>query len=344
MQERALCAHVREQGQAQVSGHRIVVTRRPPGQAVEWLHHIGDVWTWEENRPIDRAVLLERVADATGLYCMLTDRIDRELLDAAPNLIAISQMAVGVDNIDLAECTARGIPVGHTPGVLTETTADLAFGLMIAAARRLGEARDYVRDGRWTQWEPDLLLGYDLHGTTVGIIGLGRIGQAFARRAAGFGMRIVYTQRHQNAEAERDLGVTYRNLEQLLAESDHVVVLCALTEETRGLIDADALGSMKRTATLVNAARGPIVDTQALTEALAEGVIAAAGLDVTDPEPIPADHPLVALSNCFIVPHIGSASVRTRVHMAEMAAANLIAGLNGERMPHCANPEVYERR
>ncbi len=326
-----------------MSRQRIVVTRRPPGQAVEWLRQIGDVWMWEENRPIDRAELVTRAAGATGLYCMLTDRIDEELLDAAPTLRAISQMAVGVDNIDLVACTARGIPVGHTPGVLTETTADLAFGLMLAAARRLGEARDHVREGRWTQWEPDLLLGHDLHGTTVGIIGLGRIGRAFARRAAGFGMRILYTKRQPDPEAERELGVEYRTLEQLLAQSDHVVVLCALTDETRGLIDAAALARMKPTATLVNAARGPIVDAQALTEALAEGVISAAGLDVTDPEPIPVDHPLVKLSNCFIVPHIGSASVRTRIHMAEMAAANLIAGLNGERMSHCANPEVYER-
>ncbi len=324
-----------------MSRHRIVVTRTPPGQVLEWLRQVGDVWVWRENRAIERRELLGRIADATGLYCMLTDAVDEELLDAAPSLIAISQMAVGVDNVDLAACTARRIPVGHTPGVLTETTADLAFGLLIAAARRMGEARDYVRSGAWTQWEPELLLGHDLHGSTVGIIGLGRIGRAFARRAAGFGMRILYTQRTPDPRAEEALGAEYRDLGDLLAESDHVMVLCALTPETQGLIDGAALKQMKPTATLVNAARGPIVNTPALTEALAEGVIAAAGLDVTDPEPIPADHPLVALPNCYIVPHIGSASVRTRVHMAEVAAGNLIAALNRESMPYVANPDVY---
>lgn len=321
--------------------HRIVVTRRPPGGTLEWFESIGDVWVWEENRPIPADALVEQVATATGLYCMLTDRIDEELLAAAPRLVAISQMAVGVDNIDLAAATRRGIPVGHTPGVLTEATADHAFALLLAAARRIEEAARYVADGRWTQWDPHLLLGAEVHGTTLGILGLGRIGTAIARRAAGFRMRVVYTQRHRDLEAEAELGVEYRALDDLFTECDHVVVAAALTDETRGLIDATALAAMKPTAILVNAARGPIVDTGALTDALRRGIIAGAALDVTDPEPLPAEHPLVEMPNCLVVPHIGSATVRTRVHMAEVAAANLVAALSGEQMTHCANPAVY---
>jgi lactate dehydrogenase-like 2-hydroxyacid dehydrogenase len=324
-----------------VGEHRIVVTRRPPGGTLEWFVSIGDVWVWEENRLIPSDVLHEQVASATGLYCMLTDPIDEALLAAAPHLVAISQMAVGVDNVDLAAATRHGIPVGHTPGVLTEATADHAFALLLAAARRLEEAARYVAEGRWKQWDPDLLLGAEVHGTTLGIIGLGRIGRAVARRAAGFGMRVVYTKRTRDPEAEEELGVEYRVLDDLFIESDHIVVSAALTDETRGLIDAAALAAMKPTAILVNAARGPIVDTAALTDALRRGIIAGAALDVTDPEPLPADHPLVALPNCLVVPHIGSATVRTRVHMAEVAAANLVAALNGERMTHCANPQVY---
>jgi len=324
-------------------GHKIVVTRTPPGQVTEWLRSVGDVWVWDENRAIARSELIDRVRAATGLYCMLTDAIDEELLEAAPDLVAVSQMAVGVDNIDVPACTSRGIPVGHTPDVLTETTADLAFGLLIAAARRIEEAAGYVRAGRWTQWEPELLLGRDLHGSTIGIIGLGRIGRAVARRASGFRMRTLYTKRTRDPVYEEEYGVEFRALDDLLAESDHVVVVCALTRETHHLIDGRALVRMKPTATLVNVARGPIVMTGALVEALAEGVIAAAALDVTDPEPLPHDHPLVTMRNCLVTPHIGSASVRSRVHMAEVAAGNLIAALNGEPMPHAVNPEVYAR-
>lgn len=326
-----------------VADHRIVVTRRPPGGTLDWLTSIGAVWTWDENRPIPHAVFSEEVVGATGLYCMLTDRIDAALLDLAPDLLAVSQMAVGVDNIDLGAATERGIPVGHTPDVLTETTADHAFGLMMATARRISEASDFVRAGKWKQWEPELLLGAEVHGTTLGIIGLGRIGKAVARRASGFGMKVLYSQRTQDPVAEAGLGVQYRSLDNLLGESDHVIVLAALTEETKGMIDSKALALMKPTATLVNAARGPLVDADALAEALSRGIIFGAGLDVTDPEPIPADHRLLALPNCLVVPHIGSATFRTRVHMAEMAAANLVAALSGERMPHCANPDVYEK-
>ena len=320
---------------------RVVVTRKPPGAIVEQLEQVAEVWMWPENRPIPRCRLLERVRDVEALYCMLTDGIDAELLAAAPRLSAVSQMAVGVDNVDLAACTARGIPVGHTPDVLTETTADTAFGLLIAAARRFREGIEDVVEGRWGEWDPVALVGRDLHGSTLGIVGLGRIGKAVARRAAGFRMRVLYNKRSRDRSAEEGLGVEFRSFEALLAESDHVVVLTSLNPGTHGLIDRGALAMMKPTSTLVNASRGQVVDTDALVEALSGGRIAAAGLDVTDPEPMPPDHPLVSLPNCFIVPHIGSATVRTRTLMAERAAENLVAALGGNRMPYCANPEVY---
>ncbi|MDE0644146.1 MAG: D-glycerate dehydrogenase [bacterium] len=321
---------------------QVVVTRRPPGKAVEMLGEVASVWAFPKNRVISSSELADRARRADGLYCMLTDRIDRRFLENAPRLRAISQMAVGVDNIDLAAATARGIPVGNTPDVLTETTADTAFGLLIAAARRFREGYEEVVDGSWGEWDPMGLVGQDISGTTLGIVGLGRIGQAIARRAVGFGMRILYTKRSRDHQVEKELGVEYRTLSELLGEADHVVVVTSLHAGTHHLIDREALAMMKPTATLVNAARGPVVDTEALVEALTDHTIGAAGLDVTDPEPIPADHPLVALPNCFIVPHIGSASVRTRIRMAERAAQNLVAALENRKMPYCANPEVYD--
>ena len=320
---------------------KVVVTRRPPGAIVEKLKPVANVWMWPDNRAMPRGELLDRVRDAEGLYCMLTDGIDAELLEAAPRLGAVSQMAVGVDNVDVAACTTRGIPVGHTPDVLTETTADAAFGLLIAAARRFREGMEDVLEGRWGEWDPVALVGHDLHGSTLGIVGLGRIGRAVACRAAGFRMRVLYNKRTRDRSAENTLGIEFRLFEGLLAESDHVVVLTSLNAGTHRLIDREALSVMKPTATLVNASRGQVVDTDALVEALSCGRIASAGLDVTDPEPMPPDHPLVSLPNCFIVPHIGSATVRTRILMAERAAENLIAALDGKRMPYCANPEVY---
>jgi lactate dehydrogenase-like 2-hydroxyacid dehydrogenase len=299
------------------------------------------VWLWDEDRPIPGDRLGSAVGTASGLYCMLTDTVDEQLLNAAPDLRVVSTMSVGTDHIDLAACTARSIPVGHTPEVLNETTADTAFALLMAAARRLGEGRDYVRAGEWQRWEPDLLLGYDVHGSTLGIIGLGRVGQAIARRGLGFGMRVLYTARRRRPEAEAGLGVLYRDLDDLLAESDHVVVATPLTSDTAHLIDGAALARMKSTATLVNISRGGTVDSAALVNALQSGEIAAAGLDVTDPEPIPADHPLVHLDNCFVIPHLGSSSRATRQAMADLAADNLLAGLCGESLPACANPEVY---
>ncbi len=289
-----------------------------------------------------RNELLAQVAEADALYCMLTDQIDRELLDAAPRLQVISSMAVGVDNIDLAACTERGIPVGHTPGVLTEATADMAFGLLLAAARRIGEGFDYVRADKWGEWEPDLLLGWDVHSSVLGIIGMGRIGAAVARRGAGFGMEVVYSGPHPKPEIEAELGAVRRDLSGLLSIADHVVITAPLKADTYHLINERTLRLMKPTATLVNIARGPLVDTPALVDALRSGAIAAAGLDVTDPEPLRGDHPLARLSNCVITPHLGSASAKTRAEMAELAARNLILARRGERMEACANPLVYE--
>ncbi|GBE21314.1 MAG TPA: D-glycerate dehydrogenase [Actinobacteria bacterium] len=320
---------------------RIVVTRRPPGSAVERLEDAGTVWTWPEDRAMPRDRLLEETHEADGLLCMLTDSIDAEVLDAAPRLRTISTMAVGTDNIDLAGCTRKGIAVGHTPDVLTEATADMAFALLLTAARRVVEGADYVKAGRWQRWEPTLLLGAQVHATTLGIIGLGRIGTAVAKRAVGFEMQIRYSSRSRRLETETALGVEHRTLEALLEEADHVLVACPLATETHHLIGMNAFRRMKPTATLTNIARGAIVDPRALEWALRTGEIAAAALDVTDPEPIPPDDPLLTLSNCVVVPHLGSATVATRVAMADLAAENLIAGLRGDPMPACANPEVY---
>lgn len=317
----------------------VVVTRRIPAPLAP-LEGLGEVRVWEGEGPIPRPTLLGWLDGAVGLLCMLTERIDEELLAVAPHLRAVSQMAVGVDNIDLAACTARGIPVGHTPDVVTETTADTAFALLAAAVRRLPEGWDHVLAGRWGPWDPELLLGGDLHHTTLGIVGLGRIGQALARRAAGFRMRVLYTGPSRKPHLEAALRVSYRTKEALLAESDHVVLTAPLSEATYHMIDAAALQQMKPTATLVNVARGGLVDHHALVEALRSGVIARAALDVTEPEPIPPDHPLLSLPNCLVVPHLGSASVRTRRAMAEMAVANLAAGLQGQPLLACANPEV----
>ena len=255
----------------------------------------------------------------------------------------VSNFAVGFDNIDVPALTRRRIPAGNTPGVLTETTADLAFALLMAAARRIPEGVDYVRDGNWRTWGPMLLMGVDIHGATLGIVGFGRIGREMARRGRGFGMRILYHDVHPaSPEDEAELGARRVEMAELLRESDFVTLHVNLTDETHHLIDDDALRAMKASAVLVNTSRGPVVDPAALERALRDGEIFAAGLDVTEPEPLPADHPLVSLPNCVVVPHIASASRVTRDRMAEMAAANLLAGLRGERLPTPINPEVYE--
>lgn len=284
---------------------------------------------WPEDRPIDPDVLVERACVSHGIYCMLTDPIDHELLSACPDLRVVSTMAVGVDNIDLDACSELGIPVGHTPDVLTDSTADMAWALLMASSRRIEESIDFIRSGQWDQWEPDAVIGRDVSDTTVGIIGMGRIGRAVARRATGFDMEILYTSRSRVPGAPG----TPVALDDLLHRSDHVVICAPLTEVTRGMISTTEFELMKSTANLVNIARGPIVDTDALVVALAEGQIRCAGLDVTDPEPIPQNHPLVALPNCLIVPHVGSATDRTRIAMADLAADNLLAGLAGKPLP-----------
>lgn len=305
------------------------------------LEAVGDVWQWEGDIPIPRAVLLERSAHTTGLFSMLTDVIDEELLAGAPELQVVSNMAVGVDNVDLAACTGRGIPVGHTPDVLTGTTADTAFGLLLMAARRLAEGVTYVREGKWQSWDPGLLLGRDVHASTLGIVGFGRIGRAIARRAEGFDMEVIYTARHRVSPRAAERSARFVELRELLLLADHVVVAVPQTDETYHLIGEEALALMKPTATLVNISRGGTVDPEALYRALRDGEIAAAGLDVTEPEPIPEASPLLTLENCLVIPHLGSSSLQTRALMAELAARNLLAGLAGERLPACANPEVY---
>ena len=286
--------------------------------------------------------LLEQIGEAEGILCLLTDVVDETLLDAAPRLRVVSNMAVGFDNIDSAACTRRGIPVGNTPGVLTDATADLSMALLLSAARRLPKAAMDARDGFWRTWTPTGWLGADLHGATLGIVGMGKIGKAVAERAGGFGLSLIYTDSKQLPEVEAAHAAQYRSLDELLRESDFVSLHCPLTTRTRGLIDEAALQKMKRSAVLVNTARGPIVVSDSLVRALREGWIAAAALDVTDPEPLPTHHPLYDLPNCLVVPHIGSATHGTRRRMAEMACENLLAGLDGVRLPNHVNPQVYK--
>jgi glyoxylate reductase len=321
---------------------RVFVTRVIPDQGLTLVQEHCDVDLWTDELPPSREVLLGRVRGFDGLLCLLTDRIDGEVLDAAgPQLKVVSNHAVGYDNIDVPAATARRIPVGNTPGILTGATADFAFALLMAAARRVVEGERYVREGKWKTWGPSLLLGPDVHGATLGLIGFGRIGQAMAKRAQGFDMRVLYhdPSAPQNDPALRATGV---DLETLLAESDFVSVHTPLTAETRGLMNRERLALMKRTAILINTARGPVVDPAALYEALSERRIFAAALDVTDPEPLPMESPLLTLDNLVVVPHIASASVATRQKMSLMAAQNLLAGLRGERLPNCVNPEVYD--
>jgi glyoxylate reductase len=305
----------------------------------------ADVEVWPDPLPPPYGTLIQKVRGLDGLVCLLTDKIDADIIQSiGSQMKVISQMAVGFDNIDIAAATKRGIPIGNTPGVLTDTTADFAFALLMAAARRVVESDKFTRAGKWKTWGPIDFLGPDISGATLGIVGFGRIGQGLAKRAQGFGMRILYFSKNRHPEAEQASGAQYVDLDALLRESDFVSLHTTLSPETHHLIDDARLKTMKPGGILINTARGPVVDPAALYRALNSGTIAYAALDVTEPEPIKPDDPLLALDNIIIAPHIASASFRTRTKMATMAAENLIAGLKGERLPNCVNPEVYRKQ
>jgi glyoxylate reductase len=321
---------------------KVFVTRIIPEEGLSLVRESCDMELWEHELPPPREVLLEKIKDKVGVLSLLTDKIDAELMDANPQIRVVSNFAVGFDNIDIKAATERGLPIGNTPGVLTDTTADIAFTLLMATARRISESIDYVRAAKWKTWGPMLLMGQDIHKATLGIIGFGRIGQGMAKRASGFDMKVLYHDVYRRQDLEQSMGVTYADIDTILAEADFVSIHTDLNPSTRYMFNAVAFAKMKRTAILINSARGPIVDHMALYEALKSGQILGAGLDVTDPEPIPVDHPLLTLPNCLIVPHIASASVATRGKMASMAAHNLIAGVRGERLPTPVNPNVYD--
>jgi glyoxylate reductase len=326
-----------------MSKPKVFVTRAIPEKGFEIIRDFCEVDVWPDELPPTHDELLQHVRGVDGLLCLLTDQIDGEVLDAAgPHLKVISNHAVGFDNIDVQAATARKIPVGNTPDVLTDATADFAFALMMAVARRIPEAERYVHEGKWKTWGPMILLGVDLKGATLGLIGFGRIGKAMARRAVGFDMRVIYYSPSEK-KAETAIKATRVDFETLLKESDFISLHTPLTPDTRHLIDSEALSKMKLNAVLVNTSRGPVVDMDALYEALKEKRIFGAGLDVTEPEPLPLDSPLLTLDNIVITPHIASASKTTRDKMSWMAAQNLIAGLKGEPLPNCVNPQVYSK-
>jgi lactate dehydrogenase-like 2-hydroxyacid dehydrogenase len=321
---------------------RVFVSRVIPDAGLDPVRAQTDADVWPDELPPPRDELLRRVAGVDAVLSMVTDRVDDELLErAGPRLKVVSNFAVGFDNVDVAACTRRGIAVGNTAGVLTETAADAAFALLMTAARRVPEAYDYVRQGRWKAWTPMLLLSPDIHHATLGILGFGRIGREVARRARGFDMQVLYHSTHPaSVEDEARFGVRRASFDELLAASDFVTLHVNLTPETHHLMNRSAFAKMKRTAVLVNTSRGPVVDPDDLYDALSNGVIAAAALDVTEPEPIPAEHKLLSLPNCLIVPHIATSTVATRGKMASIAAENLLAGLAGQPLPSWVNPEM----
>ena len=313
---------------------KIFVCRPIPERGLAKLRALADLNVWPGELPPLRGDILANVADCDGIVSLVTDRIDAAVMDAAPRLKAISNVAVGYDNVDWRAAQARNLIVTNTPGVLTETSADMVFALLMAAARRIPESVDYARSGQWKTWGMNTLLGLDVYGATLGIAGFGRIGQAVAQRAKGFGMRIIYHNRMRNEAAAQALGARYVSKDELLRESDFVSLNMSMNESTRHFIGARELALMKPTAVLINTARGPVVDTAALTEAMQAKRIFAAALDVTDPEPLPHTHPLYALSNVIIVPHLASATVETRARMADIACTNMAAVLRGEHPPN----------
>lgn len=316
---------------------KVVVTRMTPGLDKSEIWDAFDVWAWEEDRVIPTEILKEKAVAAEGMLITAFDPFDASVINGVPNLKVVSVYGVGVDNVDLAACTARGIPVGHTPGVVTEATADSGLALMLASSRRILQGDAYVRAGKWETWSPTLMISNDVYGKTLGMVGLGRIGQAIARRAKGFDMTILYHTRTPKPEAERELGAIHTPLDDLLARADFVMVIVPLTDETRHMINASAFSKMKKSATLINVARGGVVDHAALYDALSKGTIKAAAVDVTEPEPLPKDSPLLSLENFLVAPHVATGTWECREMMTDLAVANLLAAMRGEPLKACAN-------
>jgi len=324
---------------------RIFVTRELPKRGLDIIKERFNAEVWSDYAPPPKKLIIEKVAKVDALATLLSDKIDAEVFDAAPNLKIVSQFAVGFDNIDVKEATKRGIYVTNTPGILTDTTADYAWALLMAAARRVAEADKYVRDKKWkVGWHPAMLQGRDIFGTTLGIIGLGRIGVAIAKRAKGFNMKILYYDVVRRPEVEEELGIMFRELMVILKESDFITINVPLLKTTHHLINEDRLKQMKKTAILINNARGPVIDEKALYKALKEGWIAGAGLDVFEQEPTPANNPLLSLDNIVVAPHISSSSFETRSKMAEMVAENLVSFLEGKTPPNVVNKDVVNVR
>ncbi len=319
---------------------KVYITRRIPESGIKLLQESCDVEIWDSDDVVPRDVFLKAISNKDAVLCLLTDKVDAETMDVAKSVKIFANMAVGFDNIDVEECTKRGVMASNTPGVLTDTTADFAFTLLMAAARRIREGHEFIQAGKWETWGPLLLMGQDIHHATLGLIGLGRIGTEMARRGQGFSMRVIYNDVVQREDLEQELGLEYADFDTVLQESDFVSMHVPYMPATHHLISTEQLAMMKQSAVLINTARGPIVDPQALYTALKSGEIWAAGLDVTDPEPIPMDDPLLTLDNCLIAPHIASASFNTRSDMSELAANNILAALSGERPSTILNPDV----
>jgi len=326
-----------------LSKPKVLITRNFFNEAIDLIKTVAQVEVYpSEEDPIPRETLLDKVQDIDGLLPMLTDRIDEELFDRSRNLKVVSNYAVGYNNIDVDEATKRNIMITNTPDVLTDTTADCAFVLLMAISRRLVEVDNYVRDGKWVKaWGPKMLLGSDITGKTLGIIGLGRIGKAMIPRAQGFKMKVLYHDTSKDIKKEKELKIEYRSLDNILAESDYISLHVPLTDGTHQMINESRLKKMKKTAFLINTSRGPVIDEAALIKALKEKWIAGAGLDVHDKEPIQLDNPLLKLDNVILTPHIGSATIETRLAMAMKAATNLTKALKGEKPPDLVNPEIY---
>ncbi len=323
---------------------KVFVTRQIPDKGFELVKDFCDVDLWTSDMPPSRGELLQRARGVDGILSLLTDAIDGDVMDAiGSQLKVISNFAVGFDNIDINAATARKIPVGNTPDVLTDATADFAFALMMSAGRHILEGDRYVRDGKWKTWNPMLFLGVEMKGATLGLVGFGRIGKAMARRAVGFDMRVIYYDPLETKPSS-DISATRVDIETLLEESDFISLHTPLTPDTHHLINAEAFSKMKPNAVFVNTSRGPVVDLDALYHTLHEKRIFAAGLDVTEPEPLPLDHPLFTLENILIMPHIASSSKVARDKMSWIAAKNLIAGLEGRHLPNCVNPQVYAQK